>query len=158
MTRFNIQHSPAFAREVCFLLGRGGVLLWSEPSPSPVAIPDSRERWETIWMLREQLFEVAHTHPLGSAHFSTEDRTTMEAIDSALGRRLAYTVVSPRQIRRRSHAADIEGLVDPEPWWAPLIRHASGMTAPRPIRCHPPTRRPQTHHGHPWRKERTWQP
>ena len=39
-------------REVCVLIGRDGAVLWSDASDSPVALPDSRERWEAIWRLR----------------------------------------------------------------------------------------------------------
>ena len=35
-------------REVCFLVGPGDVVLWSDASDSPLALPDSRERWEAF--------------------------------------------------------------------------------------------------------------
>jgi hypothetical protein len=113
-------------REVCFLIGHGGELLWADASASPVALPDSRARWEAIWELREQLAEIAHSHPAGPAGFSGEDRTTMAALDDALGRRLRYSVVAPRV----TIARDPDGTVfevNPEPWWAVLMRLASGM-------------------------------
>ena len=34
--------------EVCFLVDRGARVLWSDASSSPVALPDSRARWEAI--------------------------------------------------------------------------------------------------------------
>jgi hypothetical protein len=108
-------------REVCFLIGRGGALLWADASDSPAALPYSRERWDAIWRLRDELEVIAHSHPLGPGAFSAEDESTMEALDSALGKKLAYMVVAPRVTISR------EGPVSPEPWWTALLRLASGM-------------------------------
>ena len=57
-------------REVCFLISHDGAVLWADASHSPVALPDSRDRWEAIWHLREELAEIAHSHPVGPAAFS----------------------------------------------------------------------------------------
>ncbi len=116
-------------REVCFILGEGDSILWSDASRSPVALPDSRARWETIWAQRARIVEIAHTHPLGGARFSNEDETTMAALDSALGRRLVYSVVTRRLMLRRTPGDEgpTDGLVEVEPWWAALIRTASGL-------------------------------
>jgi hypothetical protein len=112
-------------REVCFLIGRGGAILWADASDSPAALPDSRARWEAIWALREELEEIAHSHPVGPARFSAEDESTMAALDSALGKVMRYSVVAPRvMIARRG--ADTEDVI-PEPWWAAILRLASGM-------------------------------
>ena len=113
-------------REVCFLIGVKETVLWSDASSSPVALPDSRQRWEAVWSRREQLVEIAHTHPLGGAHFSAEDESTMLAIDSGLGKKLRYSVVTPDAMLRRD-PVNGDGLVDEEPWWAQLIRVASGV-------------------------------
>jgi hypothetical protein len=112
-------------REVCLLIGRGGVILWADASTSPVALPDSRTRWEAIWERRGELEEIAHSHPHGPSAFSHEDETTMQAIDAALGRTLRYSVVAPRVVIARVDGKTIEV---PEPWWAGLLRLASGMT------------------------------
>lgn len=108
-------------REVCFLIGRGGALLWADASDSPAALPDSRDRWDAIWRHRDELEIIAHSHPLGPGAFSAEDESTMEALDSALGKKLNYMVVAPRVTISR------EGTVSPEPWWVALLRLASGM-------------------------------
>jgi hypothetical protein len=113
-------------REVCFLIGHTGAVLWADASDSPVALPDSRDRWEAIWQLREELAEIAHSHPVGPAGFSAEDESTMEAIDSALGRAVRYSVVAPRAMIVRADGETFP--IDPEPWWAGLLRLASGMT------------------------------
>ncbi len=111
-------------REVCFLVGEGGVL-WSDVGESAVAIPDSRERWDAIWRLRGQLIEIAHSHPVGPLGFSHEDETTMSALTSALGRRLVFSVVAPRGMVRRVDGENL--LVKDEPEWAKKLRRESGM-------------------------------
>jgi len=116
----------AIRREVCFLLGRGGALLWADTSGSAAALADSRRRWAAIWALRDELEEIAHSHPDGPAAFSREDETTMGAVDGALGRTLRFSVVAPTVTIARVGAHIIE--VSPEPWWADLLRLASGMT------------------------------
>jgi hypothetical protein len=113
------------AREVCFVIGRGDAILWADASDSPEALPDSRARWEAIWHHRGELEAIAHSHPAGPAVFSAEDESTMRAIDGALGRAVRYHVVAPRvTIARIGEHTEV---VRPEPWWAGLLRLASGM-------------------------------
>ena len=112
-------------REVCFLIGRGGAVLWADASTSPSAMPDSRERWQAIWDRREELEEIAHSHPHGPAAFSAEDETTMAALLDALDRPLRFSVVAPAAVIVRD--GDRTFTLDDEPWWARLIRLASGM-------------------------------
>ena len=116
-------------REVCFLISHGGAVLWADQSASPVALPDSRDRWEAIWHLREELAEIAHSHPVGPAAFSAEDESTMEAIDRAFGRAVRYSVVAPRAMIVRAGGETFR--IDDEPWWAALLRLTSGMTGAR---------------------------
>ncbi len=113
-------------REVCFLIGFDGSILWADASNSPVALPDSRDRWEAIWELRHELSEIAHSHPVGPHAFSAEDTSTMAALDDALGRKLRYSVVAPATMIVRAGDETFE--LHPEPWWAGLMRLASGMT------------------------------
>lgn len=113
-------------REVCFLVGPAGEVLWADASDSPVALPDSRARWEAIWRLRDELAEIAHSHPAGPAAFSDEDESTMAAIDSALGRAVRYSVVAPRATIARERGGTYR--MEPEPPWAAALRRASGMT------------------------------
>jgi hypothetical protein len=112
--------------EVCFLLDAAGRILWQDASGDPAALPDSRDRWSAIWAHRMVLAEVAHSHPGGLLAFSEQDRTTMEAIDAALGRPLAYSVVTADNLLRRG--PDGRTLViAPEPAWVADLRAASGM-------------------------------
>src|SRR3954453_4630368 len=90
-----MREEPGRRREVCFLMDGEGRILWSDASTSPVALPDSRERWEAIWKHRHQLVEIAHSHPVGPLAFSEEDETTMEALILALGTRPRFSVVAP---------------------------------------------------------------
>jgi hypothetical protein len=116
-------------REVCFLIGRGDAVLWADASDSPAALPDSRARWEAIWRHRHELEAIVHSHPLGPPAFSAEDLGTMAAIDAALGRALRYCVVAPRATITHGPTDHHHPIpLDPEPWWAGLVRLASGMS------------------------------
>lgn len=113
-------------REVCFLIGAIDVVLWSDASDSPHALPDSRERWEAIWQRRAELHEIAHSHPLGPETFSAEDLSTMHALDDALGRRCRFSLVTPTQYLVRGDA-DEAVKADPPPW-VTALRVASGLS------------------------------
>lgn len=115
--------------EVFFLIDAAGSVLWSDASSSPVALPDRRERWEAIWTRRDALVEIAHSHPIGPLAFSSEDEDTMEALVTALGRAPVFSVVAPGGMLRRQGGRD-ERVLD-EPWWAALLRRASGMKEAR---------------------------
>jgi hypothetical protein len=117
------------AREVFFLIGENERVLWSDASNSPVRLPDSRARWEAIWSRREEIVEIAHSHPIGPMAFSREDETTMRALVTALGRPILFSVIAPHgMIRRREEIeeeVEVDLFVNEEPWWAALLRHAS---------------------------------
>jgi Prokaryotic homologs of the JAB domain len=115
-------------REVLFLLDGEDEVLWSD-SGTASALPDSRERWQAIWMRREALQQIAHSHPHGPCAFSAVDRTTMAAIDAALGRALRYLVVAPSGVV--AWRGGVESAVDPEPAWAVRLRSESGFEPER---------------------------
>ncbi len=122
-------------REVLLLIGEDDVVLWSDASESPVALPDSRARWEQIWSRRDSIVEIAHSHPLGPQAFSREDETTMAALVTALGRPLVFSVVAPVAMVRCTRAggdAFETSLVVSEPWWATLLRLASSIDPQAP--------------------------
>jgi hypothetical protein len=108
------------------LVSRGDAIVWADASDSPTALPDSRARWEAIWRHRDELIAIAHSHPVGPAAFSAEDTSTMAALDEALGKPMRYCVVAPAVTIARLGGRD--DVVSPEPWWAALLRLASGMT------------------------------
>jgi len=112
-------------REVCYLIGKDGRVLWSDAGKSAVAIPDSRDRWLAIWSHREELAEIAHSHPIGPLAFSHEDETTMAALLAALGRPLRFSVVAPGGMIARVGAQNVQ--VGDEPAWATALRVDSGM-------------------------------
>ncbi len=118
-------------REMFFVIGRSGAILWSDAGDSAGSIPDKRERWEAIWKLREEIEELSHSHPAGPRGFSHEDETTMDALRAALGqenaRRIAFSVVAPNGTVRRQNEHDEHVELKDEPWWANLLRRASGM-------------------------------
>lgn len=59
------------------------------------SLPDSRELWDQIWNNRARILGFAHTHPgSGVPGPSYEDLTTFAAIETALGKRLVWWVVS----------------------------------------------------------------
>ena len=111
--------------EICFLIGKRGKILWSDSGASAVSIPDSRARWEAIWERRAGLTEIAHSHPVGPLGFSHEDETTMQALGSALGKTLRFSVVAPDGMIRRENGAD--RLLKKEPAWTAKLRRLSGI-------------------------------
>ena len=52
----------------------------------------------------------------------------MEAINAGLGRDVCFSVVAPQGTVRRQNGTDVNVGHDDEPWWASLLRRASGMT------------------------------
>lgn len=112
-------------REVFFLIGRGGAVLWSDASDSAGALPDSRARWEAIWRHRDELELLVHSHPVGPHAFSAEDESTMAAVEEALGTPQRWAVLSPRGLLLRAGGHDTSP--DERPWWAALLAAASGM-------------------------------
>ena len=63
------------------------------------SIPDSRSLWDLLWENRHILGGVAHTHPWpGSPWYSQTDVTTFAAVETALGVRLVWAVVTADQV------------------------------------------------------------
>ena len=123
-------------REVFFLIGDSGEVLWSDASESPVLLPDSRTRWEAIWSRREAIAEIAHSHPVGPLAFSRTDETTMAALRSGLGRDYVFTVVAPNGVIRLFDGVT-EIVHGPEPAWVGDLRKASGMSNLRATHSRP---------------------
>lgn len=113
------------AREVFLIVGRGDAVLWSDASDSALALPDSRARWEAIWRHRAELELIVHSHPVGPHAFSAEDESTMAAVESALGKRLTWAVLSPKGLLVRRDGVD--ATATEVPWWAALLGLASHL-------------------------------
>lgn len=113
------------SREVFFLIGRGDAVLWSDTGESALALPDSRARWEALWRHRAEIELVVHSHPIGPHAFSAEDESTMAAVEPALGKTLAWAVLSPKGLLVRRDGKDETATA--LPWWADVLRLASGM-------------------------------
>lgn len=58
----------------------------------------------------------------------------MSALNNALGRRPLYSVVTPTKMIRRIYDGEAfnDAVVEAPPWWAALIRVASGVPDPKP--------------------------
>lgn len=131
MTTDATSQAPETAgREVCFLVSASGAILWADMSTSPDVLPDARARWLAIWQHRADLVEIAHSHPCGPLAFSEEDKTTMAAVQTALGKHLRFTVVAPEGVITCEGESErtLDPARDPAPWWLALMRAASGMT------------------------------
>ena len=111
--------------EVCFLIGKDGSILWQDGGELH-ALPDSRQRWDAIWVQRFELKEIAHSHPCGPLAFSREDRTTMRAIWAGLGRDVVFSVVTPNGMIRTSRNQRVRRITR-EAEWVRILRSASGL-------------------------------
>ena len=108
-------------KEICFVLTGEAIVRISVGSPT--AIPDSQGRWDAIWAHRGALTEIVHTHPGGLLRFSQEDLSTMEAVEAALGKPLAWSIVTTDGFLTRFDGEDRNR--DDAPWWLPVLRELS---------------------------------
>lgn len=112
--------------EACAVIGRGGsVLYWHVPEDREFAyLPDSASLWRFLWERRDEISGIAHTHPAGYTHPSSEDLSTFKAVDLALGKSLDWYVVtseSVRVCRRNTGYSDMATIHRPI-WVDPLLR------------------------------------
>ena len=108
-------------REICFILVQDKVL--RAYFGSATSIPDERERWEIIWEYRNQITEIAHSHPGEFLAFSHEDLTTMEAVEAGTGKAFTWSIVTKGRFLSRKDGKD--HLREDSPWWLNLIRRLS---------------------------------
>ena len=108
-------------REICFIVVDDKILRIYFGSAT--SIPDSRERWETIWEHREEITEIVHSHPGEFLDFSHEDLTTMEAVEAGTGREFTWSIVTKSGLLSRIRGQDHQR--DDEPWWLGAIRELS---------------------------------
>ena len=115
-------------REVCFILVEDKVL--RVYFGSATRVPDSRERWEIIWQHRNEITEIAHSHPGEFLDFSHEDLTTMEAVEAGTGKAFTWSIISKSGFLSRKGGQDHRR--EDSPWWLELIRTLSyGASRPR---------------------------
>ncbi|HXJ58932.1 MAG TPA: hypothetical protein VNU68_19910 [Verrucomicrobiae bacterium] len=108
-------------REVCFLLVEDKIL--RVYFGSATRIPDQRERWDVIWQYRDQITEIAHSHPGEFLDFSAEDLTTMQAVEAGTGRNYAWSIVTKGGFLSRKKGQDTRR--DDSSWWLDLMRRLS---------------------------------
>jgi hypothetical protein len=108
-------------REVCLLLVQDRIL--RAYFGSATSIPDERERWETIWEHRNEITEIAHSHPGEFLDFSHEDLTTMEAVEAGTGMAFTWSIITKHGFLSRKGEKD--HLREDSPWWLNLIRRLS---------------------------------
>lgn len=108
-------------REICFLLVEDKIL--RAYFGSATSIPDERERWETIWNYRDEITEIAHSHPGEFLDFSHEDLTTMEAVEAGTGKTFKWSIVTKTGLLSRTGGEDHRR--EDSPWWLVLIRRLS---------------------------------
>ena len=125
-------------REVCFILVEDKIL--RVYFGSATSIPDERERWETIWAHRNEITEIAHSHPGEFLDFSHEDLTTMEAVEAGTGKAFTWSIITKTRFLSRNAGTD--NLRQDTPWWLPLLRELS-YESPRSM---PTTRRKPRRH------------
>src|SRR5262245_24008882 len=108
-------------REVCFLLVNDKIL--RVYFGSAAKIPDNQDRWNVIWQHRDEITEIVHSHPGEFLDFSSEDLTTMEAIEAGTGKTFTWSIVTKSGYLSRKDGKDAER--DDSPWWLALIRALS---------------------------------
>jgi hypothetical protein len=108
-------------REVCFILVEDRIL--RAYYGSATSIPDNRERWEIIWHHRNEITEIAHSHPGEFLDFSHEDLTTMEAVEAGTGKAFTWSIITKTGFLSRKRGQDTRR--DDSPWWLELIRKLS---------------------------------
>lgn len=108
-------------REVCFILVEDKIL--RAYFGSATRVPDSRERWETIWEHRNEITEIAHSHPGEFLDFSGEDITTMEAVEAGTGKAFTWSIITKSGFLSRKAGKDTQR--KDSPWWLDLMRSLS---------------------------------
>jgi hypothetical protein len=108
-------------REICFILVEEKIL--RVYFGSATRIPDSLERWETIWRHRNEITEIVHSHPDDYLDFSREDLTTMEAVEAGTGKKFTWSIVTKREFLSRNGSLDTRR--NDSPWWLDLMRTLS---------------------------------
>jgi len=108
-------------REICFILIGSHIL--RAYVGTRTTVPDERERWNAIWENRDEITEIVHTHPGGFLGFSSEDLSTMEAVEAATGNSYTWSIVTEEGYLTRYE--DTDNQPEGRPWWLPFLRQMS---------------------------------
>ncbi|MBI2927968.1 MAG: Mov34/MPN/PAD-1 family protein [Verrucomicrobia bacterium] len=108
-------------REVCFILIEDKIV--RADVGSATSIPDLPDRWQTIWEHRNEITEIAHTHPGELLEFSKEDLTTMQAVEAGTDKRFTWSVITRTGFLSRKDGRDVHRA--DTPWWLGFIRRIS---------------------------------
>ena len=108
-------------REICFILVGDRIL--RVYFGTRASIPDSHERWQIIWDHRNEITEIAHSHPGDFLDFSKEDLTTMEAVEAGIGRTLVWSIITENGFLSRIDGTDTRR--SDQPWWVEFLRRLS---------------------------------
>jgi hypothetical protein len=118
--------------EAGVVVGRNGEpIYWHLPNArTSVYLPDSSELWSVLWNAHTAgiLEGFAHTHPgSGVPGPSGTDLTTFAAIESGLGKRLKWWILSSDHVVRLDYSSDLgyESTNVLEPSWAERLRQLS---------------------------------
>lgn len=111
---------------------QGEAIFWHEPEGRENhAIPNSATLWHVLWMRRDDVGGVAHTHPgTGLPSPSFEDITTFSAVDRGLDTHLVWWIASADRLVRMSFQSDGCLVVSKDlstPAWLAELRRRSRM-------------------------------
>lgn len=102
-------------------------LYWHTPAGRSAGfLPDSSHLWSVFWKHRGSIKGFAHTHPGGGPSGpSSEDLSTFAAIESALGMKLKWWIVTRDRVVL-FEAGDLMVLaITEEPNWVATLRQLS---------------------------------
>src|SRR6267142_4199771 len=100
-------------REVCFILVADKIL--RVYFGLATCVPDSWERWDTIWQHRKEITEIAHSHPGEFLDFSNEDLTTIEAVEAGTGKQFTWSIITKKGFLSRKGEREVHR--EDNPWW-----------------------------------------
>ena len=110
----------------------GQPLYWHAPDNRSVAyLPDSHLLWEIFWEHRKHLSGFAHSHPgSGIPGPSHEDLTTFAAVESGLGKRLNWWIISSDKLIRLNWVGPEKldyqiSILEEDPEWILILREKS---------------------------------
>ena len=107
--------------------------IWHEPpGRTGGSIPDTRDLWDILWENRQLVVGFAHSHPgLGIPQPSYTDLTTFYAVETGLGRPIAWWITSADTLVECVGPDLCDPVVVEDTWWVDHLRRISGLI-PKP--------------------------